>query len=268
MGDSLFRDNFAHMASGYRQHEFELFLDYVERDNGELIIVGDLFELWQANMSRVLTHRKSLLDRLAAMGTRYIIGNHDIDLMYFGQDGRMTLDHPLFDHILSDFTLYMGGLSIHMIHGHEQDPYCCDEHPGIGRISAIYTGMKEDRNGGPLQGKYTVEGRTLGRLTFPGRVRRWLRGDPSPTQVIRKNIVKELSMYSGADALIFGHTHEPGLFVRYPDDHGMRQLPIYNCGSWTEHTPSFVRIEPNGYIGVYDWVDSRPVPNGTELVVN
>lgn len=268
MGDGGPRDNFAHMAGGRRESEFISFLDYVYTVNGRLVINGDLFELWQANISKVLTYRVDLLDYLAddCFNTVYLLGNHDIDLLHFRWEKGVRLTHPIFRQMATSLILHVAHQNILICHGHEQDPYCCGENPGLGRASAIYTGLKEDRVGSPLRGKYgTVEGQALRRLTWPGRVRRWFMGEPSPTQVIRKNMLC-LQQSKDYDAVIFGHTHEPGQLVRYSRVlNNWILAPIYNSGSWTEETCSFVRIDPEGTIGVYDWVGGKAVKNNTKL---
>ena len=154
MGDGGPRDNFAY---GDRERQLTAFLDFVEQRSGRLVICGDLFELWQSNISKVLTHRKWLLDRLAKMQTTYVLGNHDSDLYYFMlQEGWLT--HPFFHRMCGSCYLKMGGKTFHFIHGHEADPYCASDVPGLGRITAIYSGLAEDRNGGPMLDKYnTVE---------------------------------------------------------------------------------------------------------------
>ena len=43
------------MATGKKQ--LRSFLDFVEDNHGRLVICGDLFELWQSNISKVLTKR-------------------------------------------------------------------------------------------------------------------------------------------------------------------------------------------------------------------
>ncbi len=49
--DRGFRDNFA--VEG-REARFYKFLDYVEAERGQLYVLGDLFDFWQANMSRAV----------------------------------------------------------------------------------------------------------------------------------------------------------------------------------------------------------------------
>ncbi len=91
MGDGGPRDNFAY---GDREDRIQLFLDFVEDNHGRLVICGDLFELWQSNVSKVLTKRMWLLDRLARMEAVYVLGNHDADLRYFVGQQHTWLGHP------------------------------------------------------------------------------------------------------------------------------------------------------------------------------
>lgn len=263
MGDLGPRDNFAAMSDGKREAEFNAFLDYVESEQGELTIVGDLFELWQGNVSRVLTCRMPLLDRLADMGTRYLLGNHDIDLKYFTASS-VGLSHPLFADMRFSHTICVGDKRILLIHGHEQDPYCCNEVPDFGRISAIYTGLKEDRNGGPLSKKYrgtTIENQVLGKFFRVSALFRRLRGKPSHSDIMRQAVLTAWRT-SNCHALLYGHTHEPGQFVCEG-----RKLPIYNLGTWAEHTNTFARVSENGEISLLDWVDGQSRPNTTKLPV-
>jgi len=250
LGDGGPRDNFAHMSGGARQREFELFLDFVEEHNGQLAILGDFFELWQGNMSAVITHRISLLDRLAAMGAIYVLGNHDADLLYFIAGAKPWLAHPFFETMRRRHVVSIDGRTFCLIHGHESDEFCAGETPGLGRITAIYTGLKEDRNGSPLRSKYpTVEARTLRRLEWPINFIRRLCGLPDRAQQMNRELCK-LHEKSGYDVLVSGHTHLAGKIAGWP---------VYNTGTWAERTCSFIVINQVGQVGVFDWVDGRPI---------
>lgn len=253
MGDGGPRDNFAY---GDREKQLASFLDMVEDNAGRLVICGDLFELWQSNMSKVLTKRVSLLDRLAKMEATYILGNHDADLRYFvGQSGWLT--HPFFERMCLGCCLNKGGRSFRFLHGHEADPYCVGNTPGLGRITAIYTGLREDRNGGPMLDKYrTVEARSLGRMEWLVSKWNWLLDKPDRFVEINRNL-HDLYLKADCDVLITGHTHQPGRLCTWN----------YNCGTWAEHTNSYVCINDSGTVGVFDWVDWQPVPNHTELPI-
>ncbi len=251
LGDGGPRDNF---DIGIRTRELVAFLDYVEDSDGEIVIVGDFFELWQSNISEVLTHRVWLLDRLAKMNAVYVLGNHDIDLRYFiNREG--WLSHPFFNRMRMSYYTYMGDRLFWFIHGHHVDPYCVSDTPGIGRISAIYTGLKEDRNGGAMLNEYqTVESKVLGRLGKLSRLRNWFAGKPS--LAIQMNRKLE-NMPMAVDVIVCGHTHKPG----------HRGSWLYNCGTWAEGKCSFVKIADNGVAEVFDWGCGKAIKNTTELPI-
>ncbi len=251
IGDKGFRDNFQY--SGERR--FLGLLDYVEDCGGEIVIVGDFFELWQANMSKVLTSRMWLLDRLAKLNTVYVLGNHDIDLCYFiKKEG--WLEHPFFNRICMSYRTYMGDRLFRFIHGHQVDPYCKSDKPGIGRISAIYTGIKEDRNEGPILNKYqTVESKVLGRFGKLSRLKNWVMGEPDLLIQMNRGLGEMKPKL--VDAIVCGHTHKPGHIGSW----------LYNCGTWAEKKCSFVKITDDGEANVFDWVNNKAVLNITELPI-
>ena len=53
------------------------FLDHVQREEGRLIIGGDLFELWRYTLDQVTHQWQDLLQRFQKMGALFIPGNHD-----------------------------------------------------------------------------------------------------------------------------------------------------------------------------------------------
>lgn len=254
MGDGGPRDNFAY---GSRERELLAFLDMVEEDKGDLVIVGDLFELWQSNVSKVLTKRIWLLDRLAKMGAIYVLGNHDADLNYFIDVP--WLSHPFFKTMRLSHQAKIGRRTFKFIHGHQADPYCAGDTPGLGRITAIYSGLREDQNGGPMLDEYrTVEAKVVGRMERFVSVWNWLRGKPDRFTEINRSLHRlYVDDHDEPDTLICGHTHRPGRIGSW----------LYNCGTWAERTNSFLRINDNGVVGVSDWVDRRMVPNRTELPI-
>ena len=252
MGDGGPRDNFAY---GDREKELMAFLDFVEDNHGRLVICGDLFELWQSNVSKVLTRRMWLLDRLAKMEAVYVLGNHDADLRYFVGQQRTWLGHPFFERMCLACHLNIGGKSFQFIHGHEADPYCSADTPGLGRITAIYSGLAEDRNGGPMLDEYrTVEQKVVGRMERLVSFWNLLRGKPDRFTAINRRL---RDMPPVADVVICGHTHRPGHIEAWH----------YNCGTWAERINSFVCISPDGRASVFDWKDGQAVANHTELPI-
>ena len=145
MGDGGPRDNF---PLGDREKQLNLFLDYVGSQQGELIILGDLFDFWQMNLSKIVMLHMPLLDRLAAMNATYVLGNHDADFDHFIGTG--FLSHPLFTKMARPFEREIGGKRFKFMHGHEVDPINSGDTPGTGRICCIVAGMREDKNGSPV----------------------------------------------------------------------------------------------------------------------
>ena len=77
LADRGLRDNF---AVGDREKRFLQFLDYVDRNQGILLVLGDLFDWWEVNLSQSILAYRTLLERLACVGhngARWIVGNHD-----------------------------------------------------------------------------------------------------------------------------------------------------------------------------------------------
>jgi UDP-2,3-diacylglucosamine pyrophosphatase LpxH len=247
-GDGSPRDNF---AVGDKLKQFLAFLDYVESQNGQLIILGDLFEFWQANVSKVVMRHLTLLDRLAKMKACYVVGNHDADLLHFC--GTRILGHPFFNQMTPACDAVVGGKRFKLVHGHQADPYCASDTPGKGRISAIYSGLWEDRHGSPWINKYeTVEEATVGRVERLLSMIHRLLGRADRFKAMNQRL---RTLYPEYDVIISGHTHRAGAV----------QPRLFNTGTWAERVNSFVRITPEGEAGVFDWVEGRAVPNTTKL---
>lgn len=245
LGDGGPRDNFL----PEKETQLLAFLDYVEQQRGELLILGDLFELWQANWSQIFTTRERLLDRFAELKATYILGNHDADLYYF--QGTNWINHPLFRSMVSHVCRFIGGRKIYFCHGHIADEYCASLVPGLGRITAIYTGLREDANGGPMLDKYrTVEQRSIGRMERLVSFFKVFSGKKDRFTEINRLLLEKVP---DADVIVFGHTHSAGK-VAAPDGRW-----LYNTGTWAERTCSFVSIEPSGAIQVWNWnADQTP----------
>lgn len=272
MGDGGARDNF---AVGERETELSLFLDYVEEQKGRLIILGDLFEFWQASLGRVLMERRSWLDRFAGMEATYVVGNHDVDLdVLIGSD---MLSHAFFKGMGRAFTEEIGGKKFRFMHGHEVDPFNCGDSPSWGRILAIFAGIFEDRNGSPmLSGGVTVEealrkfGEVMLRLWnwAARRITKKVSGGKSPSPKneltpaqnpeLAKKMLEEYEKEraeGGYDAVIVGHTHQAGRIGEW----------YFNSGCWAGARNTFVKMSAGGKVQVFDWQDGEAVANTTVL---
>ena len=196
-GDGGVRDNFSQPID--KTPIFNAFLDRVEMEKGKLILAGDLFDFWQVNVSKALVVNRPLLDRLAQLGAVYIVGNHDSDLRYFIGTG--FLKHPFFRRMCTHVAGQIGGRKFLVVHGHEADSYCNSDVPGMGRMTAIASGMLEDKAGGPVEDGVCVEDRFVGRLEWlAGWYSRIFKGGKDRVGELHANM-RTLKDERGADVL-------------------------------------------------------------------
>lgn len=267
IGDGGPRDNF---AADNKTEKFNRFLDYVADQRTELMILGDLFEFWQANIGRVLTRHLPLIERLAEMQAVYVVGNHDAD--FEDLIGTNILGHPFFERMTGPFERTIAGKRFKFMHGHELDPFNRDGTPRWGRILAILGGIIEDRKGSPLLSAGGMTEKTLLKI---GRSFMWMwnksvnlfekSGTHEKTHAFEESLTPAqdpgkikgiMSLYhynkrqEGYDFLITGHTHKAGLFQDW----------YCNSGCWVGLRCNFLRLQPDGEILVYEWKENQPVP--------
>ena len=246
--DRGYRDNFA--VEG-REARFYRFLDYVEAEGGQLYVLGDLFDWWQANLSRSILAYRDLLARLThvgRVGAVWIAGNHDSALTDF-IGSEITLRGLELPVMSKAFEATIGGRRFAFLHGHESDPYCRDLNPGSGEITAIISGLLEDRDRGPFDRSHcAVEDKFVG--TLEGALTLWRKLTMQHGR--RDEMLDGVEAYrkaAGADVVVYGHTHEPGCIGDYH----------FNTGCWARTIDTFVRIDDDGRAAVWEWLPSdRP----------
>jgi len=264
IGDGGARDNF---AFDNKLQELNSFLDYVEQRNGQLVIFGDLFEFWQANVGTVIFRYKQLLDRFAKMGAIYVIGNHDADLEAFVGSG--MLNHPFFERMTKAFTAEIGGRKFKFMHGHEADPFSSNSRPGWGRILSILGGIIEDKKGSPLLSAGGITERLL-LQTSKGFMWMWnmfvnileksknggkahhFDSELTPSQSPGRAkgmllLYNQDKIENGYDAAITGHTHRAKSIGGW----------YYNSGCWVGIRQNFIEISPDGDVEIFDWSEGK-----------
>ena len=113
------RDNFAFNG---REERLVAFLDMVDREQGRLLVLGDLFDFWQVNLGTAVVAYLPLLDRLARMGATWIVGNHDNALAPL-IGSKLMLDHPLFLRSCHPFEEEIAGRRFAFRHRHGSGPF-------------------------------------------------------------------------------------------------------------------------------------------------
>ena len=126
--------------------------------------------------------------------------------------------------------------------------------PGIGNITAIISGLLEDRNGSPVRNGKPIEDAFINTLETALDLWRHLthqakRRDEMLDQVEAYRIKQQ------ADVVVLGHSHEQG---RIGDHH-------FNCGCWCRDRDGFTRIEDNGTVSMWSWMGDHVEPFGNVL---
>ena len=250
------------MCQADRETLLDAFLDYVADQDGQLVIIGDLFELLRYRLDRIIARRGRLLDRLARMETIYVPGNHDEDAVRW-----MTasdVPHPFFARMSQAFTRDIGQKRFKFLHGHEVDPFINAPIQHIGRVIGSVAHLLEYRHGACILSNDAVTDALLEagehvlqlwrKLTggvnqvivdccgmMPAEnVTRLLRSHRTRHMLERYHADKAEGLY---DVAIVGHTHKAGTVGGW----------YYNSGSWTARTNNFLRIAPGGTVDVFDW---------------
>lgn len=258
IGDGTKTDDF------YKGEEFFRFLDIIERDNARLFIVGDLFELWQADLDRIVFHHSEVIKRLLSFADKkrltYIIGNHDhIPFVKYIDPG---LD------VCLEFE--DAEKAIWAEHGNQYDIFNCYKDPRMalrnrwGRSASYIMGWLERivhpdidewarksllKKGGPFLNKAAdIKNKLM--PSSPGYYERG--GDFSEYEDAARRLIEK-----GNKIVIFGHTHKP-LLMKIGKG-------IYaNCGCWCgREDPTYIRLTDER-IGLLNGI-SHKVINSLEL---
>ncbi|NQT89826.1 MAG: metallophosphoesterase [Candidatus Omnitrophica bacterium] len=238
LGDGSRSDDF------HKSDEFLKLLDIVEDEAAQLIIAGDLFELWQSDLERVAFQHSRIINRLLVLAKDgrliYLIGNHDhipfvkylsqelnISLVYEDKDDRIWVEH---------------GNQYNMFNRYK-DPRMAVRNR-IGRTVSCIIGWLEriihpdfdewainallKRRGLFLKNAALVKNK----LT-PSSKEYYIRGgDLSEYEAAALRLIGK-----GQRIVVFGHTHKPAL--------KMLAGGIYaNCGCWCgKSNPTYIKVK-------------------------
>ena len=269
IGDGSKKDNF---CSNDRENLFYKLLDHVEKQNGEIIFTGDLFEFWRFKPEQIIEKRRYLLDRLNEMDVSYIPGNHDIAALKLCEEENLI--HPFFKKTRRPFLKKINKTKFKFMHGHELDPFITDTFNNCGRILNVFAKVVDLRPNSCILASDVFSDIVLEagerilhvwktltnemneamqhfRTLMPNnQVNYLLRGIRTYKMLSRYYKDKQQGLY---DIAVVGHTHKAGIFDNW----------YFNSGSWTGTMNNFLLIQPDGNIEPYDWTECGPRANNT-----
>jgi predicted phosphodiesterase len=259
IGDGSSKDAF---SFGNREYLLASFLDHIDHEQGQLIIIGDLLELWRYYLDDIFTKRHRLLDQLADINAVFVPGNHDADTKQLAAEHGIS--HRFLENIAHPFVKTIAGKRFKFTHGHEVDPFMGGCMQSVSRMFAPMAHLLEFRNGACIVSHDAVVGTLLELAENVLILWNWLANgmerDPENTGcVVPKErfawLRRRLRTHNTAnrfyqgksqgiyDVVVTGHTHKAGRF----DDW------YFNSGSWTGRRNNFLRISPDGTINIFDW---------------
>jgi len=240
LGDGSKTDDFN------RDKELLKFLEFVGKEASELIIVGDLFELWQAKMDRILFRHNEVVSKLLSLRNNikvtYVIGNHDyMPFIKFIDSGiNISLEYrDLENGIVAE-------------HGHKYDifnryknPLQSIKWPSGRRFALLAASLEKFVNrDADVWLEKTLE-KTADFFSHAALIKNKI--TPSSKEYLKKGghfgefdqAVKD-HLNNGAKIVIFGHTHRPQLAT-------IGQGIYANCGTWTDNsTPTYIAHHKEG----------------------
>lgn len=266
IGDGSPRDN---LIKGNKVLLFNRFLDEVEKQDGVLVILGDLLELWRYSWEAILEYWWKLFDRLATMPVLYVPGNHDELLNTRYEECRNV--HPFLQNLHPPFLKTIGPHRFKFMHGHEVDPLISRYCTTLAPLLRILAGTLEFRPDTCLVtcDKVTdilletgeqflriwhtltrqVNHAVYAHLGFSSESMTWLKC-PIRTRNMLARFYKQ-QQAGFYDITITGHTHNPGYFGNW----------YFNCGCWTRQVMNYLTVDPEGHIEIRNWTSDGSAIN-------
>ena len=264
IGSGKHRDNF---SCTDKLGRFNQFLDMVEKEGGQLLILGDFMDLWRFSFKKILKTHDELIARLGEMDCYLIPGNHDLAL---GESSCRSDKYSLFDRVIAPFSLEIGDRDVAFWHGHEVDKMNKFIHPSLGKTLAHSVMPLEMMAKGQVfnsdvfvEGCFQIEAffiavwntivdafsdadTVLEKLSMDA-VRHSLSQNHNARRIRRfeQQAIKE------GKTIISAHTHQAGIYDNW----------YFNSGSWTTTKSDFLKVWPSGRIDVLKWVGDSQVLN-------
>jgi UDP-2,3-diacylglucosamine pyrophosphatase LpxH len=230
---------------GYQNSDKQSFNSFLEElkgqaDVSDLVLLGDVVDMWRRDASGVFLENKDTLDIIGLlqqkMNVHYVAGNHDYHVL-------QLQNHSYPFQFLENLTLTEGNRTLRFQHGYEFDPL---QAPLL--MEALCRTMS-DGGGGFESGAWATltrdwsDAQYIFSLLYKKRVIRkkveTLQTPPEARLATTLGDVerKASSIVKAGEVLVFGHTHRP--FVNKAES-------VVNSGSWvTDASPhnTYVRIE-------------------------
>jgi len=183
-----------------------------------LILVGDVFELWQCHLNNIIAAYPDLIKLLFKKTLYYVTGNHDQAILKLSIlptfQIKMLLGVPVVDKLVLEDTIF--------IHGHQLD-VANSKYKWLGQSITKMAGWLEkyiDKDIDVWAEQFVMKLKKMGRFGFPEHYR---------DEAIR------YAKKEGVKRIVFGHSHVED-YAKIDD------IEYFNCGTWTNGKSHIVKI--------------------------
>jgi len=234
LGDGSKADDF------HRDKELISFLQWTDNRAGEIVIVGDLYELWQADLEDIFWAHPEVINALAKRNNKitYLYGNHD-----YLPFSKLTPE------------VYENG-NITAMHGHQFDEHNNFKNPlfnlrwPVGKYITLLVAELERWVSKDADVWLDKQRKRFGEFMVNASL---LQNKKSPRDYT--GIVDVLSNRRLDKISIFGHNHRADVVLKNIKTESLKCCPVpvewpevteiyANCGTWVDGTePTFIAVD-------------------------
>lgn len=253
-----------------REKDLMRFLDQAERQQAQVIILGDFLDLWRFNLSAILEAHPAIIKRFSEMDCVYVPGNHD--LAVHGISDEIKSRYNIFNKVGKPFSMEIGGRNFLFCHGHEVDSLNRYIKPFMGKALGHSAILIEHLAGNQVFDSDNIRGVlfeaeavfiALWSMMVLG-LNRFVNDSLTLRRMVldflkKKHNIKTICKYEDylddKYTIINAHTHKAGNFNNC----------YFNSGSWSLGNSDFLRILPDGAAEVLKWTSRGAAKNDTIL---
>lgn len=213
-----------------RESRLWKFGDWADKQGAQVVMLGDVADFYQTSPMRWAEAYHGWLVHAMERGWRWIPGNHDSLLPWLNTE-------KLF---VPNFWRRHAKAQALLCHGHEWDSTCNTPNPGLGELTAVLTGLLEDRRGSAVRpdGRYVEDVA----LSWMFRIWRWFKFGRINAGEFYEKAKHDLTLMA-LPSLVCGHTHEAGQIGTW----------YFNTGCWCRDLDTFALVHEDGKVELMEW---------------
>ncbi|MBU1178897.1 metallophosphoesterase [Patescibacteria group bacterium] len=215
------------------EKNFEKVLNLAEKNNYQIVVLGDLFELWQCNdLEKIIRFYSGLLKRLSELNAIFILGNHDALIAQKLSSGGTFLNMEVVpEKLIINKTLFM--------HGHRFDWTV-----SLFNRLVFFARIQIET---PIEKYFSKSAAKLVKKFNDFWIKKMSKfyqegGFSKTKEHYRKKAIKYAESLPEINRIVIGHRHKPDHVLMRA---GNRKIEYYNIGSWVNNRQDYLILDIN-----------------------